>query len=287
MKPQLLKISLQPRESFTIRHDKVAYFYNQLHFHPEIELVHIIKGTGMQFVGNHIHSFKPNDMIMVGSNLPHLWKSDQEYFKNQHNLKSESCVIHFLPNAFGDIFFTLPENNQINKILALSKHGLIIKGSTKTKVALLIQQLKKAIGPEKIILLIQILSTLSSSKDIVKLNKTISENIQTGKETERMNAVLQFLLNNFSETILLNQVAKIANMSTNAFCRYFKTNTKKTFSTFLLELRINHACKLLAESNKSVATICYESGFNNLSNFNRYFKSNTFLTPLQYRNKYQ
>ncbi len=287
MKPQLLKISLKPRESFTIRHDEVDYFYNQLHFHPEIELVHIIKGTGMQYVGNHIHSFKPDDMILVGSNLPHLWKCDKEYFEHQNKLKAASFVIHFLPNAFGDIFFTLPENNQINKLLVLAKHGLVIKGKTKTKVAELIQQLTIVTGPDKIILLIQILSILSNSKDIKKLNKTTTENLLTGKETERMNTVLQFLLNNFTETIQLKQVAKIANMSSNAFCRYFKTTTKKTFTTFLLELRINQACKFLAESNKSVAAICYECGFNNISNFNRYFKSSVLLTPIQYRNKYQ
>lgn len=104
MKPKLLKISLQPQQSFSVRHDHVPYFFKELHFHPEVELVHIIRGTGTQFVGNHLHSFKPGDMVMVGSNLPHLWKCDADYFKPKSTLKAESYVIHFLPNVFGDAF---------------------------------------------------------------------------------------------------------------------------------------------------------------------------------------
>jgi AraC-like DNA-binding protein len=287
MKPKLLKISLQPRQSFSVRHDVVPYFYNEFHFHPEIELVHIIKGTGMQFVGNHLHSFKPDDMVLVGSNLPHLWKCDAEYFTTQKSLKAESFVIHFLPNMFGETFFKIPENKQIDTLLEQAKYGLIVTGKTKIKIASFIKQLIKSANAEKIIVLLQILQTLATSKELVQLNTGLVSTSQTSKETERMNAVLQFLFNNFTETIKLNEIASVANMSTNAFCRYFKSNTKHSFSSFLLELRINHACKLLTETDKPVADICFESGFNNLSNFNRYFKQLTQHSPLQYRNQFK
>lgn len=287
MKPKLLKISLQPQQSFSVRHDHVPYFFKELHFHPEVELVHIIRGTGTQFVGNHLHSFKPGDMVMVGSNLPHLWKCDADYFKPKSTLKAESYVIHFLPNVFGDAFLKMPENAALDKLLEVSKHGLLIKGKTKTRVAALIQQLLTATGTEKVIYLMQILSLLSTSSELVKLNKSALTLNQTGKETERMNAVLQYLLNNFTETIKLEEIAAVANMSKNAFCRYFKNYTKKSLITFIQELRINYACKLLAETNKSVDTICYKCGFNNVSNFNRYFKFHMKLTPVSYKNKFK
>lgn len=287
MKPKLLKISLHPRQSFSVRHDKVPFFYKELHFHPEVEIVHILEGTGMQFVGNHLHSFKPGDMILVGSNLPHLWKCDTAYFKTNSSLKAASYVIHFLPTVFGEDFFKIPENNLIAKLLEAAKHGLIIKGKTKTKAATLMQQLLKASGTEKVITLLQILALLSTSTELVKLNKSILTTNQTGKETERMNNVLQYLLINFTETITLEQIAAVANLSKNAFCRYFKSNTKRSFSSFLLELRVNHACKLLSETDKPIAEVCFESGFNNFSNFNRYFKQSTKYAPLQYRNQFR
>ncbi len=286
MKPKLLKISLHPRQSFCIRNDSVSYFFKEFHFHPEIEIVHIIKGTGMQFVGNHLHSFKPGDMIMVGSNLPHLWKCDAQYFTPNSSLKAESFVIHFLPNSLGEDFFKIPENSSVLKLLETAKHGLIIKGKTKTSIAILIKRLLKETGTHKVITLLQILNILANSTELSKLNKNITSSVQTSKTRERMNNVLQHLMNNYTETIRLNQIAQIANLSKNAFCRYFKNNTKRSFSSFLLELRINHACKLLSETDKTIAEVCFESGFNNFSNFNRYFKQSTKYSPLQYRNQF-
>jgi AraC-like DNA-binding protein len=283
MKPKLLKISLQPLQSFAVRHDIVPFFYKELHFHPEIELVHIVKGTGMQYVGSHLQSFKPGDVVMVGSNLPHLWKCDAAYFKQDSKELVESSVIHFLPNAFGEDFFKIPENKLIEKLLETAKYGLLVVGNTRTSVIQLIEQLLHVKAVEKVIILLQILSLLSTSKELKELNKNVFQNNQSNKETERMNNVLQYLLNNFNEPITLAQIAQVANMSDNAFCRYFKSNTKRSFTSFLLELRINHACKLLSETNKAVADICFESGFNNFSNFNRYFKQITNYSPLQYR----
>ncbi|MFY7899404.1 MAG: AraC family transcriptional regulator [Chitinophagaceae bacterium] len=287
MKPKLLKIALKPQNSFSVRHDCVPTFYNEFHFHPEIEIVQIIQGTGLQIVGNHLHNFKPGDMIMVGANLPHLWKCDTTYSEKKTGLMAESFVIHFLPNAFGDYFFHIPENIQLLKLLNKAKHGLMIKGKTQKIAEPLIKQLIHSNNTDKLILFLQLLNVLSKSRDLVELNKQIVEQQQSTKEAERLNTVMQFLLNNYIETITLHKIASIANLSKNAFCRYFKTATKKSFSSFLLDLRINHACKLLNETNKPISEICFESGFNNFSNFNRYFKQITKCTPLQYRNMYR
>lgn len=287
MKPSFLKISLQPAQSFSVRYDEANYFYNKLHFHPEMELVYIAKGKGIQFVGNNLSDFNEGDMVLVGSNVPHLWKCDSAYFEPESNKKVASCVIHFLPNAFGDHFFSLPENDKIKQLLNNANSGLQICGKVKQQVVVLIEQLLKAQGANKLILLLQILDNLSLSKDLKKINKTISNSIfLNSKSTNRLNNVLQYLIDNFKENITLEKIASIANMSKNAFCRYFKSNTKRSFSLFLMELRINYACKLLKETDKPIALICFECGFNNLSNFNRYFKKINKHSPLSYRKQF-
>ncbi|MEO8770109.1 MAG: AraC family transcriptional regulator [Ferruginibacter sp.] len=286
MKPKLLKVALKPQHSFSVRHDAVPHFFKELHFHPEIELVHIHKGSGTQFLGNHIQHFKPGDMIMVGSDIPHLWKCDDAYFKEGSKLKAEATVVHFLPEAFGSDFFLLPENTALYKLFTKAKQGLTIHQKTKDEVSNLLAELLKSDGSKKIILLLEILSLLAESKHIKTINNKDALLIQTEKKTHRMNQILQYLLNNFQNNIILKDISGVANLSPNAFCRYFKLRTNKPYTSFLMEMRINHACKLLAETQKPVSDICYESGFNNFSNFNRYFKQLTQYTPLQYRNNY-
>lgn len=286
MRPRLLKVPVKRLESFSVRQDAVPYFLKELHFHPEIELVHIQNGNGTQIIGTHIQHFNDGDIIMVGAHLAHLWKCNERYFKKNSKLIAKATVVHFLPEALGANFFTLPENAQIQKLITKSKLGLSIHNNTKEKVASLMNTLLTAKGTNKIILLLEILTIIGNSKDIKVLN--LKENLYTNttKETDRLNDVFQYLLSNFQEDIKLVDIANIANLSPNAFCRYFKQRTNKTYSSFLLELRINHACKLLNETNYSINTICYESGFKNISNFNRHFKQLNNFSPLQYRNKF-
>ena len=286
MKPKLLKVSLQPQQSFSVRNDTVNYFFKELHFHPELELVHIKKGSGTQFIGNHIQHFKAGDMILVGPDIPHLWKCDEQYFVENSKLKAEATVIHFLPTALGEDFFNLPENNILQKLFTKAKLGLSVHQKTKELIVQLLSQILNSSGTKKIIILLEILNTLAESKDIRSINKKDILLLHTEKEPDRMNNILQYMLNNFQKNIDLNKIASIANLSPNAFCRYFKLRTNKTYSSFLIEIRINHACKLLTETTLSVSDICYQSGFNNFSNFNRPFKKITTLTPLKYRSSY-
>ena len=286
MKPKLLKVSLQPQQSFSVRNDTVNYFFKELHFHPELELVHIKKGSGTQFIGNHIQHFKAGDMILVGPDIPHLWKCDEQYFVENSKLKAEATVIHFLPAALGEDFFNLPENNILQKLFTKAKLGLSVHQKTKELIVQLLSQILNSSGTKKIIILLEILNTLAESKDIRSINKKDILLLQTEKEPDRMNNILQYMLNNFQKNIDLNKIASIANLSPNAFCRYFKLRTNKTYSSFLIEIRITHACKLLTETTLSVSDVCYQSGFNNFSNFNRPFKKITTLTPLKYRSSY-
>jgi len=285
MKPQLLKIALQPLQSFSVRKDSVPYFFNALHFHPEIELVYIEEGSGTQFVGNHLQHFKAGDMVFTGSNLPHLWKCDDEYFRSDSKLRAKATVIHFLPETFGIDFFEMPEHKNIKQLFQKSKLGLNVEGETKSTVIKLMGDLLVLKGAASIIKLLQILDALANSNECIVLNVENNLTNQTEKESERMNTILQYLFENFSKPIDLETIAQVARLSPNAFCRYFKQRTNKTFGSFLSELRINNACKLIVETDKAIGNICYDCGFNNFSNFNRYFKEQKGLTPLEYRKK--
>jgi AraC-like DNA-binding protein len=287
MKHHLLKIHLQAEHSFDVQHDITPQFYNQWHYHPEIELVHIIQGSGRQFIGDNIHHFKANDMFLLGANLPHLWKTDDKYLRRNSAMKMDSIVIHFTPECFGADFFRLPENKDLGRLFERAQQGIRIKNDTRIAVASLMRQLVAAKKSHRIILLLQILQTVADSRQTKLVCSKGLEFHYNPTEANRMNDIYQHIMKNFSKEITLEQIAKVAHISPNSFCRYFKSRIKKTFSRFLLEVRIGHACKLLAETNRSVADICYNCGFNNFSNFNRHFKSITLRTPMAHRQYYQ
>ncbi len=287
MKPHLLKIPKAEEHSFSVRYDIVSFFYNKWHYHPELELVYIIEASGRQFIGDSIHHFKNNDLILIGANLPHLWRCDEKFLVKGSKLKVEAIIIHFIPGCFGAGFFSLPENEAILHLFQRAQMGIRVKDQSQVQVSVLMRQLVTARNSERIILLLQILDTIARSAD----TKTIcSEGLSfqySLAEAERLNTIYQYILNHFTGEISLEQIARIAHLTPHGFCRYFKSRIKKTFSRFLIEVRIGHACKLLAESDKPVADICFESGFNNFSNFNRHFKSIAGRTPLNHRKYYQ
>ncbi len=287
MKPHLMKIHLEAEHSFSVRHDIASHFYNHWHYHPELELVHIIKGSGRQFIGDHIHHFKANDMILLGADLPHWFRSDEKFLRKQSTLQTEAIIVHFTPGCLGGDFFKLPENKDLLKLFDKAQQGVRIKHQTRITVAGYMQQLVTARKTERIILLMQILYTIAGSRQTKTVCSKGLDFHYNDMEADRMNNIYQFIMKNFSREISLEQIAKVAHISPNSFCRYFKSRIKKTFSQFLMEVRIGHACKLLAETEKSIAEVCYESGFNNFSNFNRHFKSITNKTPMAHRKHYQ
>lgn len=286
MKPHLLLVPKGPDNSFSVRHDIVPYFLNKWHYHPEIELVNIIKGRGTQFIGDSIQHFKEGDLVLVGSNLPHYWRCDEIYFQDNSELNVEAKVVHFLEDIWGDRFIELPENKFIKELYKKAKKGLIIKGEAKKQVIFLMTKMLAEKDFKKIICLLEALYIISSSNDVELLSSSVSNNNYNESETKRINDIYQFSLNNFKRKISLEEIADVANISTNSFCRYFKNKTLKTYSQFLIEVRVGHACKLLIENKLTISSVCYESGFNNFSNFNKFFKSITGKSPLQYKKEF-
>lgn len=287
MQPQFIKVPNSPDTSFLIRDMKVPYFYNPFHFHPELELTFIIHGTGTRFIGDNIDYFCQGDLVLVGPNLPHLWKNDKVYYEDE-GLNSHAIVIQFKEDFLRNEFGELPEMAQIKSLLASSEQGLKIFGQTQHKIAKRMLAMLKQSPIERIASLLMILSTIAASREYELLSSPgFAKAYNNSKaDMERINRVYAYVIENFSEDINLNDIARVANLSPTAFCRYFKSCTNKTFSAFLLETRLNYACKLLVNDARNITQVSFEAGFNNLSYFNRQFKKFTGISPLQYKRKF-
>jgi len=285
MKPQLLKVTGETIHSFKARQDRQPNINNRWHYHPEIELIHFHKGAGTQFVGDHIKRFAPGDMVLVGRNLPHYWKYDDDLDQLADD-KPYSTVIHFFDDFWGTVFLELPENKSIKATLELARAGLQIIGSTQQHIANAMEAILVTEGPKRIIMLIEALIAIGDCTEKKTLSSLgFSQNFEEA-DKDRINSIYDYSFANFKSKISLKEIAGIANLSQNSFCRYFKSKTQKTYSQFITDIRIGHACKLLIENNFNVKQICYESGFNNFSSFHTAFKKVTSTTPLNYQHKF-
>jgi AraC-like DNA-binding protein len=285
MRPQLLKVLKGPDRSFSVRRDLFP-INNRWHYHSEVELIHIKKGEGTQFIGDCIKRFKSGDVVLVGSNLPHYWRFDDVYYEENTKAIADVRVAHFNENFWGNQFLELPENLNLKTVLEKARRGLQITGKTKQKVAELLEQLQEADGPQRIILLIEALTAIANAKQPVPLSSMGFKPDLVDAEKDRINAIYEYSIRNFKRKIQLEEIADVANISPNSFCRYFKSRTRKTYSQFLIELRVGHACKLLIENNHCIKRLCYESGFNNFTSFHKYFKMITGKSPLVYQKEF-
>ncbi|NIJ54851.1 AraC family transcriptional regulator [Dyadobacter arcticus] len=287
MKPQLLKVHTGLRKSFSVRQDVVLYFYNQWHYHPELELIHIEQGSGTQFVGDNIQNFQSGDLLLIGPNLPHYWRCDEKYFHRESKLYAQATVVHFSEDVLGKPFLTLPENKAIDELLLKARLGMKISGKGTENVKALLKGLLNQTTGNPIISLLQILEALAHCPEIKLLSDTPYQHEFDAFDTDRLNHIYQYSVSNFQKKISIEEISEVANISPHSFCRYFKSRSRKTYSQFLLELRIGHACKLLSESHLPVAQVCYDSGFNNFANFNKYFKIHTGKSPLIYQKEFR
>lgn len=287
MKPQLLKVNRGPTQSFSVRRDVVKHFYNRWHYHPELELLHIEHGTGTQFIGDSIQHFQHGDVLFVGANLPHLWRCDEEYFQDIEGLEARSTVVHFLAETWGKDFWELPENQYISTLFSKAKQGLRFLGQTRLQIIDLLHKLQLQSEGNRLLMLYQILDLLAQSEEYELLSNSRLQLTFDEEDTDRINRIYAYSLSHFQHKISIGEIAAVANISPNSFCRYFKSRSRKTYSQFLLELRVGHACKLLIEHPEyTVAQICYESGFNTFSNFNKYFKQIMGKSPGVYQREY-
>lgn len=268
-------------EAFRFQIDDQPRLYDYLHQHVEIQLTAIVSSEGTLLAGEYMGRFRPGDVFLIGSNLPHVFRNDPEYGKSAGNAKTIS--IYFDQQMLGETFWNLPETKSLFQIFQNAQHALQLQGTKADQVMHELDHLQHLEGMNKILLFLQILTHFENEDDLLVLAGQGSRKHLNVYDQERINRVLEFTFSDFNRAISLEEVSSIANLSVVAFCKYFKTRTGKSYVTFLSELRIQHACKLLKETKHSVMDIAFLSGFSNLSHFNRIFRKYCSVTPTAFR----
>jgi AraC-like DNA-binding protein len=260
------------------KYDENANIKSHLwHYHPEIELVYVNGGSGKRQIGSHISYYTDGDLILIGSNLPHCgFTNDQTGNKNE-------TVIQMKPDFLGNAFFEIPEMQHIQNLFIQAKAGIAFHGDVKKIVGERIEAMEIQSPIDRLLTMISILNTLERSKEYTILNADGFSIEMQVQDNDRISTVFNYVKDHFQEPIALEEVANLVSMTIPSFCRYFKKITNMTFTSFVNEYRLVHASKLLAEKPISISEICYESGFNNFSHFNKSFKAYTGKSASQYR----
>ncbi|NCU04836.1 MAG: AraC family transcriptional regulator [Chitinophagaceae bacterium] len=285
MRPQLHKLPIESDASFLFKVLELDHFANPWHFHKEYELVLIDKSRGTRFIGDNVSHFEDGDLCLIGSNIPHLYRNNEEYYSRKSTAAARSIFVHFTKDFLGSQFFDLPEMKLVSKMLERSSLALEVQGKTKKYVVSRLQEMINEKSPQRLISLLEILMRMSGSNDLKPLLSSGFSASTTG-DSEKINKVFEFIMKNYTEEIYIQDIASKLNMSVAAFSRYFKHHTRKTFSDYVTEIRIGHACRMLMENNYSISEISYHSGFDNLSNFYRHFKKITGIIPKEYRGRF-
>lgn len=286
MQPKLEKVFSNYASSIAVKREITPFMDYPLHYHPEFEIIFVEKSYGIRLMGNHIGNFSDGDLMFISPNLPHVWKNDMVFYQNNKNLFVDVYVIHFREDALKDGFFDLPEVAHIKKLFQLGQQGMLIKGTDHQKIVELIKNVYDSSGIDRLILFLKVLDRIAKTEDYELLSNQGFTNSLNNADSERINKVMNFMMDNYTREIQLDEIAGLVNLNKSSFCRYFKYRTHKTCSQFLNEIRIAHACKLLISGEITISEICYETGYNNISHFNRQFKLITGLTAKEYAKKY-
>ena len=279
MKIQLETIAPNTKSPFRLLHDPKLNHLFFWHFHPELELVYIEGTNAKRHVGDHISDYKGSDLVLIGSNIPHL------NFDHGVTTTYRKEVLHFKTNFKENIIGNLPELKQIERLLELSAYGIAFFGTTKTKAGTLMKTLHQLDPFEFFMAVMKLLKLLASSSEFELLHKAPYRNRYSTKEQKRIRAIYGYIDEHYQHKILLDDVASICNLTKPAFCRYFKKNTGTTFVGFLNQYRISQAKRLLLQG-KNVSETCFECGFESLSYFNRNFKKITGENPSRFKQRH-
>ncbi len=286
-KPILEKITYANEHSFALREDVLPYIKIPLHFHPEYELTFIIESFGKRFIGDSIENFEEGDLIFIGPNLPHFWRNDKSFYEIEEKRNVRLIVVHFIEDFMGKHFFDAPELYQIRKFLNGSRRGVKITGETAQFVKEQMMYMFKERGFSRLMILFSVLDRLSKSNDYQFL---ATEGYKRGinqPDADRINQIYEYIVDHFNENISLEDLSSLVNMSSPAFCRYLRSRIGKSFKQMLNEIRVGNACREILESDKTVTQIAYESGYNNISNFNRRFVEIKKMSPIQFKSMYK
>lgn len=280
MSEELLKIHNPLSLAVSVRREAIPRLNGQLHYHDETELIYFRKAEGVLLIDGHFHNFKKGDLFLIGGNLAHYWKHDSASFSSD----IDSVVVHFKPDFLGKDFLETGEGAVVRELLNKAQDGLRVKGHVKSQVVCLMEKMLKGNGLARSAILLAILEKIAVRADIQTLNiALLHQNTVQVMESGAIERVYKYVALHFRRKITIGEIAEVANLSHHSFCRFFKNRTGKTFVHFLLEVRVNHACSLLAQKQQNLKTISQQSGFKNMACFYKYFKQMTGKTPRHYQ----
>ncbi len=284
MKPLLNDVNyLLSNELLYIKEIKTSFLRENVHFHNAYEIALILKGKGKRIVGDNIDYFSDNDIVLIGPNLPHVTSNHRLYNSAKKINDLSAIVVYFNPNWFTQNILTSSDFTKINQLIDKMSRGVEVLGNTKKKVTNSLKELKSLQGLGKVIKLWEVLYLISESEEYKCLASESYSSNPMQQQTDRLDKVHQYVKNRYADLIKLADISAVVNMTPSSFCKYFKSNTGKTFTDYINEVRIGQACKLLYNFEMTISEVCYSCGYNNLTNFNRNFKRYTKRTPSEYR----
>lgn len=274
---------LEKKDCFYLVDRNKESFTFPLHKHEEIELNFVENCSGARrIVGDSIEILGQYDLALIGSNLEHVW--EQNVCQHQ---KVREITIQFEPNLFGDTLLGKSQMNSIQQLLENAKNGIAFSLSAIMRIYTRLDEITKTQpGFYRVIKLLEILYELSNDTECRKLASRSFANVQVSTESRRVRKVEEYIDTNFKQEVRLQTLADLAGMTSSAFSRFFKLRTGKTVQEYIIDVRIGHAARALVDSSMSIAEICIDCGFNNISNFNRIFKKKKGCSPSLFRDNY-
>jgi AraC-like DNA-binding protein len=287
MKVVQFTIPVSQEHSIMVQEDILPHFYNHLHRHSETQITWIIKGEGTLIAGTCMQRFQSGDIYILGANQPHIFKSDPGYFEKDSPKEIHALTVFVDPRGPFGRLLDLPEMSNAKKFMEATRQGLQVPPASRDQVIEKILMVKEARNGIRLACFIQLLQTLCSIKKYKTLSTTHTEYGISELEGLRMNDIYQYTMAHYTENITLKQIADVAHLTPQAFCRYFKKHTLKTYVAFLNEVRVNEACKkIVSENFDSLASVAYQTGFTNAVTFNRVFKKITGQPPKKFLTEY-
>jgi len=266
-----------------VQEEILPHFYTYLHRHAEVQITWIQKGEGTLLAGNSMHPFHAGEVYLLGANLPHLFKSDPDYFQPENGLEVKTVTIFFNPLGKLQALFALPEMKVLKTFVGQWQNGFKVPDASYEAISGRIAALQQANGAEQLLLFIDLINTLSLDAGLEPLSAGTYPYAMTDPEGMRIAAVYNYIMQNYAGNLSLEAVAAQAHLTPTAFCRYFKKHTRHTFVHFVNRIRVNEACRQLsAGSQNGIAAVAYSCGFNSITNFNYIFKSVTGMSPREY-----
>jgi len=284
MDPICFKVPRLSEETVRVESWDLPYFYDSLHYHEECQLTYITEGQGVILVADQLEEFKVGDLLLIGKNTPHVFLSGKEYYEGNSSLHARAISIFFSKDTFHQVFTQIPETAKIEEFLDQARFGIRIKNQESRKIGEDLKQMVKLRQVPRVILFMKILDLISRNPNFEFISSSIPH-VSGREDNVKLKKIFDYITNNFEKRITLEEVAGLINLTPTAFCRFFKLRTNKTFSQFLIEVRINQACKMLSNGNFNVTETFFSCGYNNSSNFHRHFRQHTGLTPSEYKDQ--